>query len=210
MMKFVSNTRNCVSKPRNLVSKTKNLVFKMVNCAGAGGRVVIMEDQNEGQRIKHYTLEGRTQSGWVEVIAAQSIGHKRIVVLPNTTAVATAFRLTVVAVAGDPSAGASLRSFAAFGAKKCAVPPTPPHEPCSLEENYAFAGNVLTTNPSSKDVSACCTACRAVAAKACVAFSQTPAGVCTLFKALGGGSKAAGTVRHTSTVGHMYSFCGCL
>ena len=121
---------------------------------GAGGRVVVMEDQTKGQRIMNYTLEGRAagRSGggssssasgadnWAEVTAGQSIGHKRIIVLPNSTGSFDAFRLTVLAVAGPDAAGASLRSFAAYGAAKCALPPTPPHAPCSLEPDYAFKG----------------------------------------------------------------------
>ena len=109
---------------------------------GSGGRVVIMEDQTKGQRIVNYTLEGRAGGlgSWVSIVAAQSIGHKRIVVLPNSTEIFDAFRLTVRGVVGPRADGASIRSFAAYGAAKCVVPSAPPHAPCSLEEDYAFAG----------------------------------------------------------------------
>ena len=137
--------------------------LKLEATVGPGGRVVIMEDQTIGQRIVNYTLEGRPaligsaldsqpypsshtpqevsenkKERWVQIVNAQSIGHKRIVVLPNNTQTFDALRLTVLHVAG--AGGASIRSFAAYGAAKCAVPSTPPHAPCSLEEDYAFRG----------------------------------------------------------------------
>lgn len=185
---------------------------------GSGGRVVIMEDQTRGQRIVNYTLEGRAavsgrpsglrprfdgltrpdtsrneRGSWVSIAAAQSIGHKRIIVLPNDTKTFDAFRLTVREVAGPRADGASIRSFAAYGSAKCAVPSTPPRTPCSVEQDYAFTGGV-SKSIYGKDVAACCTACRQVPGKACVAFSRSLSGVCKLFESLGGGSIEAGTI----------------
>jgi hypothetical protein len=130
---------------------------------GSGGRVVMMEDQTQGQRIVNYTLEGRVAvlGSWNRIVAAQSIGHKRIVVLPNSTETFGAFRLTVRAVVGPRADGASIRSFAAYGSAKCAVPSVPPHAPCSLEEDYAFAGKCevhawLCRGIVPTDVESCC------------------------------------------------------
>ena len=161
----------------------------------AVGRVVIMEDQRVGQRIANYTVEGRAGGGgWSTLVSGESIGHKRIVVLPGPNGSAPtldAVRLTLRAVAGAHTSG-SIRSLAAFGAAPCVLPPAPPHAPCELEENFAFKGSVLRTL-AQKSVGECCSACRAVAAKGCVAFARDAAGHCTLFKALGGGQQRQGT-----------------
>eukprot|EP01044_Picomonas_judraskeda_P000617 COSAG03_NODE_28_length_18724_cov_10.718128_19_plen_86_part_00 len=76
----------------------------------------------------------------MQIVAGQSIGHKRIVVLPNGTETFDAFRLTVLDVAAPRADGASIRSFAAYGEALCAVPSTPPQAPCSLEDDYEFTG----------------------------------------------------------------------
>ena len=160
----------------------------------AVGRVVIMEDQRVGQRVTNYTVEVRAGGDWSALASGESIGHKRIVVLPGPNSSAPtldAVRLTLRAVAGAHGSG-SIRSLAVYGAAPCVLPPAPPHAPCELEENFAFVGDVLRTLEQ-KSVSQCCSACRAVAAKGCVAFARDAAGQCTLFKALGGGQQRQGT-----------------
>eukprot|EP01052_Picozoa_sp_SAG31_P012470 SAG31_NODE_730_length_12505_cov_3.807109_14_plen_193_part_00 len=167
----------------------------------------------------NYTLEGCTAAAhdehvnatsWVEIMRGQSIGHKRIIALPNCTTRMDfrQLRVTVLEVATNSEdeivEQASLRSFAAYGATKCAVPPSPPHAPCSLEEHYAFKGKEL--QPIGRQVSSvadCCSACRTVAGKACVAFTygkndsstesegtSSRGGHCRLFSALSGGGRS--------------------
>jgi alpha-L-fucosidase len=48
---------------------------------GAAVRIdhaVLMEDILEGERVREYVLEGRTDVGWQELARGESIGHKRI------------------------------------------------------------------------------------------------------------------------------------
>ncbi len=40
--------------------------------------VIVMEDIREGERVRDYVVEGRTDGGWIELARGQSIGHKRI------------------------------------------------------------------------------------------------------------------------------------
>jgi hypothetical protein len=135
--------------------------------------------QGLGQRITNYSVEGlwlpsvpntaaadaRTSrtaaaaAGWQLLELAQSVGHKRIIeVCPAaaasfagcpTTARLSALRFTVHAVAGAiPSA--SMRSVAVYGGEACALPSAPPHAPCELLQDYAFAGARLPALPVSE------------------------------------------------------------
>ena len=98
-------------------------------------------------------------AGWQLLELAQSVGHKRIIeVCPAaaasfagcpTTARLSALRFTVHAVAGAiPSA--SMRSVAVYGGEACALPSAPPHAPCELLQDYAFAGARLPALPVSE------------------------------------------------------------
>jgi len=40
--------------------------------------VVVMEDIREGERVREYVVEGRTDQGWAVLARGESIGHKRI------------------------------------------------------------------------------------------------------------------------------------
>ncbi len=40
--------------------------------------VIVMEDIREGERVREYVVEGRTDQGWAELARGESIGHKRI------------------------------------------------------------------------------------------------------------------------------------
>ena len=115
--------------------------------------------------------------------------QKRIVTL-NATKLA-AVRLTVTATEGGVGL---LRAVAAYGSAKCALPPPAPHPPCELEHGYHEEGQLLSQPIKGSTASACCEACRAVPGKTCVSFALSPAGECSLFKALGGGQKTVGWV----------------
>ncbi len=50
------------------------------------GHVVIQEDIQHGERVRHYTLEILRNKQWHPLETGSSIGHKRIHVLPSHTA----------------------------------------------------------------------------------------------------------------------------
>ena len=85
------------------------------------GRIVIMEDQSRGQRVRSFQVdvklgsEGETPS-WQPLLKAESIGHKRIIALNTSQTLAgnprvlSAVRLTVVDAVGT----ATIRSMAVY------------------------------------------------------------------------------------------------
>ena len=76
-------------------------------------RVVMMEDQSEGQKIRKWVLEGLWPEswgeGWFEMEKGCSIGHKRILEIGKQRF--TALRLRVLEAAGEPV----VRSLAVYG-----------------------------------------------------------------------------------------------
>ena len=157
----------------------------------AVSRIWIMEGQAEGQRIRSFSVDARHASSgeWHTVLKAQSVGHKRIVLM-NATRL-SAIRVRVL---GAVEQRATVRSIAVFAAAPCAVPPAPPAPACEDESGYAFAGNPLGQPLPRTSLAGCCAACCNRSGHACVGFVHDGTGSCTLFKSLGGGKKMAGVV----------------
>ena len=154
----------------------------------------------EGQWASSYpssSSSSSSASSWQMLELGQSVGHKRILQLCTGATEhgndddgdgisrynsrscpeggkLLAVRFTVHAVVGAIPSGA-LRSLAAYGAAACTVPPPPPHAPCELLQDYAFAGAPLSPPATVASVAACCVACRKVVAKGCVGFKFAPA-----------------------------------
>ena len=57
-------------------------------------RVVLQEAIALGQRVGAFIVEADTTEGWQRIATGTTIGHKRIIPVPLTTA--TAIRLTIV------------------------------------------------------------------------------------------------------------------
>lgn len=178
--------------------KSGGQVTLAVRSGEPAGRIVIMEDQSRGQRVRSFQVdvklgsEGETPS-WQPLLKAESIGHKRIIALNTSQTLAgnprvlSAVRLTVVDAVGT----ATIRSMAVFAESGCALPPAPPSPPCQLVADYEYTGAQVGAKLGGQSVALCCSACRAKAH--CVGFARTAAGQCTLFKALGGGSVVPGS-----------------
>lgn len=64
-------------------------------------RVVLQEAIALGQRIESFTVEAETSDGWQRVATGTTIGHKRILPVPLTTA--TALRVTIVESRDTPA-----------------------------------------------------------------------------------------------------------
>jgi|EP01043_Picozoa_sp_COSAG02_P036674 alpha-L-fucosidase len=174
-------------------------VTMLVSSSEPIGRVVLMEDQRQGQRIRsfkveimHSTVEKHSSGdAWETVLTAQSIGHKRIIAL-NTSSVLAKVRLTMLESIGT----ATIRSMAVFASKGCALAPAPPAVPCELVENYEYKGVAINTF-SGQNVSGCCDACRKD--MHCVGFARKVSGQCELFKALSGSSVVNGSTSGSPT-----------
>jgi hypothetical protein len=185
-------------------------------------RIVLMEDQSAGQRIRSYTVEylhnaAGDKSGvgvWTAAATAESLGHKRIFKLPIPMPL-RAVRVTLLQAVNRT---ATIRRFSAFANAGCKLPPSPPSPPCTLLSDYKYGGTNLAPSQVS-GVSHCHSplpallscllslafllpqhaadkdACCSLcrAAKACVAF-YFDAGACQLLKSIGGGQAAAGVV----------------
>jgi len=63
-------------------------------------RAILMEEITQGERIREYVLEGRTDAGWAPLARGQSIGHKRIERFPATSV--SAVRLRVEKAIAEP------------------------------------------------------------------------------------------------------------
>ena len=56
-------------------------------------RLLLQEDITKGQRISSFTVEAQTAHGWEPIAQETTIGYKRIVLLPETTASAIRIRV---------------------------------------------------------------------------------------------------------------------
>jgi hypothetical protein len=162
------------------------------------GRIVIMEDQALGQRVRRFKVEimpatsAQTIGGaWKTVTTAESIGHKRIIAL-NTSSTLSSVRLTVL----DSVGVVAIRSMAVYAMEGCVMPPAPPAAPCELVKNYEYLGVPLSTL-AGQSVPECCAACRKDTR--CVGFVRNLSGCCELFKALSGASVVQGSTSGSPT-----------
>ena len=71
-----------------------------VPAKGPFNRLVLQENIALGQRIAAFTIEARTADGWKEIGRETTVGHKRIVLLPDTEA--SELRITVTESLAKP------------------------------------------------------------------------------------------------------------
>jgi len=84
--------------------------------------VIAMEDIRQGERVRKFVIEGQTESGWIQLSAAQCIGHKRIDRFPPVRVSAVRLRVT------ESVASPQIRRLAVFDvAGSPAVPPASGH-----------------------------------------------------------------------------------
>jgi alpha-L-fucosidase len=67
-------------------------------------RVVLTEDIAKGQRVASFIVEARTADGWEQLAEESTIGHKRILLVPETTT--GELRVTVTDALAKPLLGA--------------------------------------------------------------------------------------------------------
>jgi len=102
-------------------------------------RVVIQEDQNQGERIREYSVQALTPGGWIDATSGKSVGNKRIDIFTNG-AIAGATRLRLKVSSGEGGPTPSLLRFAAYGPYKCGgSAPEPPHD-CGIATEGQQAG----------------------------------------------------------------------
>ena len=66
-------------------------------------RVVLTEDIAKGQRVASFMIEARTADGWQRLAEESTIGHKRIVLVPETCT--SELRVTVTDALAKPLLG---------------------------------------------------------------------------------------------------------
>ena len=71
--------------------------------------IVIQENIALGERIRSYQVEALVDGSWQKLATGQSVGHKRIVEVPET--ICDAIRLSILESIAKPQ----LKRFAAFG-----------------------------------------------------------------------------------------------
>ena len=83
LQQFGDTIRGCYNgEPLGLgVGDGQEVVFSFSNGSTLIDRVVIREDQREGQRVRNFSVSVRVGESWTVVKEGQSIGHKRIVVM---------------------------------------------------------------------------------------------------------------------------------
>ena len=74
--------RNCYGSPLASTSGTGNIFTLTLPGNTLVDRVQLQEDIVLGQRVRNYTLEQNTGSGWKSLVKGSAIGRKRIHVLP--------------------------------------------------------------------------------------------------------------------------------
>jgi alpha-L-fucosidase len=72
--------------------------------------VMLMEDIAYGERVREFTVEGKTSEGWTTLCSGSSIGHKFIAQFNATTV--SALRLRITKTLADPQ----IKAFSIFNA----------------------------------------------------------------------------------------------
>jgi alpha-L-fucosidase len=89
--------RGCYGKPLVETSGNTTTLELSLPAGASVDRVVIQEDQRQGQRIRTWTLEQQASDGsWEELTAGTSVGNKRIALFNETKA--GKLRLSVTSV----------------------------------------------------------------------------------------------------------------
>ena len=145
-------------------------------------RVVLREDQRQGQRVLGWTI-ATAEAG--TVATGQSIGNQRIVLLRAPVVGPARIQVAATKLLGG---GALLASV---GLYNCSRVPT--GTGCSTMKNFAYTivPSIVVGSSAHSTVSQCCSRCRANAK--CAVFVLDPAGTCTELSANQGGGAAAGS-----------------
>ncbi len=154
-------------------------------------RVVLAENQTAGQRVRQWSLwYSATQPGpdtpWQLLTRGHSIGHKRIVAVPENVS-ASALRLDIELVVGE---AAHIRFFEA---RACNMSAPSAHSACSLGLTDRIRTGHQLSQQAGSSRHACCSACQA-RRSACVAFNVFSNSTCQLLDTEGGERTMAGAI----------------
>lgn len=150
-------------------------------------RVVVREDQTEGEVIRGWAVEAKlaANSEWTRIANGTSMGNKWITLLEKNLTV-TAVRTVVTAAAAG--ATARVRSTSAHLCSR-----STPSAKCSVRQDWVAdgVGNSTNRNGDAKTIAECCAACTAL--KGCALFVAEPNTIdghsCVLWSATGVGGK---------------------
>lgn len=145
-------------------------------------RVVVREDQTEGQAIRAYQvlaqLDGPS-SAWVGLVNGTSMGNKWIHLLDTNVSV-TGLKAVITANASETAAIKSLSGHL--------CPRAGTSTQCSIRENWASVGVPLGAAVPQATVGQCCELCKGNTK--CALFVLSPSRDCQLMSAQGPGGKA--------------------
>ena len=153
-----------------------------VPTSASADRVVLQEDQTEGQLITGYVVEALQASGtWEQVAKGESIGNKAIQLFQNPNGVnTTKYRLRVTDAFEGLIDQAIVKSFSVYACDRAAN-----NTGCSYKKDTVATFDkamVINTAPASSP-SKCCSLC--TSKSNCAAFVVSPTAVCTTLSATG-------------------------
>eukprot|EP01059_Diplonema_ambulator_P010758 TRINITY_DN20796_c0_g1_i1.p1 TRINITY_DN20796_c0_g1~~TRINITY_DN20796_c0_g1_i1.p1 ORF type:complete len:540 (+),score=167.42 TRINITY_DN20796_c0_g1_i1:68-1687(+) len=173
--------RACYSTPVvEAVAPQGGTVTLQIPSGAEVDRVVIMEDQTNGQAIRGYevSVDGAAMG------SGSSVGHKRIQFLSKRTT-GTTFVLNVTQAAATPV-------LARVGLYNCSRTPTPTG--CNYQEDFAYkiVPDIVISTTKGTTLQNCCTLARS--APSCSVFVFDTDKTCTLLSANQGGDASTGAV----------------
>jgi len=151
-------------------------------------RIVVREDQTEGQTINTWVVEAQMLSShgnWTQIANGTSMGNKWITLLDKNLTVSA---IRTVATGTFEGAKARIRSTSAHRCSRSI-----PSGKCNLRQDWAAdgVGNSTNRNGDAKTIAECCEACSKMTG--CALFVATPNAIdghgCILWSATGVGGK---------------------
>lgn len=183
--------RSCYDAPVATVSAPEGSRATLEIPAGAEiDRVVIEEDQTDGERIRSYSVA----VDGVEVASGESVGNKRIHLF-NASAVKG--RQLVLEVTGDAP------RLARVSAHNCSRSPAPQGCNYLSDFRYKTVDEITIKTVQHSSAEACCAACRADTE--CAVFVLDAEKLCTLLSANQGGDAEKGTLSGSPALGSRAS-----
>lgn len=182
----------CYASPAARVTDVKVGAGSVVTLAMPEGRgraldrIVLRENQTNGQLILGFTVEVKTAETWSQVLSGESIGNRFIGLFRRPQPNATAVRVNLTQVHGPTR----LAEVSVFNCSR-----TPLATGCAYERNFAYkiVPSITIATSAGQTVAGCCALCRAKTQ--CAVFVLSPShGTCTLMSANQGGAASAGWV----------------
>ena len=169
---------------QTVTNSSKNTFALDVKPGAVIDRVVLMEDQTDGQKINAFSVS----VDGAEVASGQSIGHKFIGLFASSVTVKAAVSVTISSAVGSTT----LLEASVYN---CTREPT--SSGCSLQQNFSFkiVPSIIISTANVANEQECCSKCSLE--PTCASFVLAPDKTCTLISANQGGGPKKGYVSGT-------------